>query len=63
MRSSTDMNTIAQSRLTELDSIDSDVPAFVQHDLQSGYQTLQDDLAELPQAYAAYLDHQQSYWS
>lgn len=63
MRNSTATDAIAQLRPLELESTRGGVPIHDQYDAHSQYQTLHDDLAELPQAYAAYLDHQQKQWS
>ena len=63
MRNGIDTDTIAQLRLINRDSIHADVPIRDEYDVYSPYQTLHDDLAELPQAYAAFLDHQQNQWS
>ena len=46
----------------ELDSTFGAIPILEQFDGPTPYQTLDDDLAEVPQAFAAYLDHQQNQW-
>jgi len=63
MRNSIDTDRVAQLRLTDPDPIHTSAPAFDRYDEQSSYRALHDDLAELPQAYAAYLDYQQKQWS
>ena len=47
----------------ELHSTDSAVQVPDQYDMHASYQTLDDDLAEHPQAYAAHLNYRQNQWN
>ena len=63
MRDKTDLDAIADLQLVEFDSNYGAVPTLEQHDVHSTRQALYDDLVEIPQAFAAYLDYQQNHGS
>ncbi len=59
MRYFDESEVIAVMQQVEFDSTDGTVPTLEQDDALSAYYALYDDLAEVPQAFAAYLDCQQ----
>lgn len=63
MRNRTDKETFIDLQLIESDPFPEDELSFDQFDVHSPSQSLQEDLAELPQAFAAYLNDQQNRWS
>ena len=72
MRNRTDKETFIDLQLIDpipgaelhvLDPFPEDELSFDQFDVHSPSQSLQEDLAELPQAFAAYLNDQQNRWS
>ena len=59
MRNMNESDAIADLQLVEFDSTYGAVPTLEQYDVHWSHQALYDDLAEVPQAFAAYLDYQQ----